>query len=51
MKCEACGHVHKRGALAAVLVQFVMWVGWGAIGGGTWVIVGELIKKYVVRAS
>ena len=48
MKCEKCGR--HRSPLAAALVQVAMWVGWGAIGGGSWVIVGELIKKFIVKA-
>jgi hypothetical protein len=34
----------------AAVAQIATWIGWGAIGGGSWVLVGELLKKYVVKA-
>jgi hypothetical protein len=47
--CPRCG-APKPSRFERACVQLVTWVGWGAIGGGSWVVVGELIKKFIVKA-
>jgi hypothetical protein len=44
-------HTGERGPVAAVMLQVASWIGFGFFAGGTWVLVGELVKKYIVRAG
>lgn len=52
--CDVCHRYYDGSPVPPWYVravkQVVTWVGWGAIGGGTWVLVGELLKKYIVKA-